>query len=179
MQRATRAFLSEFGTRAATPDEKPFLLEERIPKARSGRAVGARDCFTEYGGRSVIRTVQFGDLLLDQPPFPEPGEDHPPFAAAHEARQTPRWRCKSCGRTFTAKHGTPNHQLRSSPAHFDRAVQMGVEGVSQSATARTQGISPATVRRWLERAARHAQAFFDVLTCNVEPEDLQADEVRG
>lgn len=92
---------------------------------------------------------------------------------------TQRWRCKSCGRTFTANHGTPYHRLRSSPAHFDRAVHMGVEGVSQSSTARTQGISPATVRRWLERASHHAQAFFDVLTCNVEPEELQADEVRG
>jgi len=91
----------------------------------------------------------------------------------------PRWRCKTCGRTFTANHGTPYHRLRSSPARFDRAVHMSVQGVSQAAAASTEGVSQSTIRRWLERAARHTEAFFDALTVNVEPDELQADEVRG
>ena len=90
-----------------------------------------------------------------------------------------RWRCRICCRTFTARHETPYHRLRSSPFRFDRVVRMSMEGSSKAAIARTEGISSSTVARWLERAARHAKRFVDGAMQQTVPEELQADEVRG
>jgi len=92
--------------------------------------------------------------------------------------KTRRWLCKSCGKTFIARHGTAYHRLRSSPATFDRAVQMNVEGMGKAAIGRLEGVSAATIGRWLERAARCATRLFDHVTRGIETFELQADEVR-
>jgi transposase-like protein/IS1 family transposase len=90
-----------------------------------------------------------------------------------------RWRCKHCGRTFTRKSGTPYHRLQASPAQFDRAIKMCVEGSSKAAIGHVLGVSRKTVGRWIERAASYARTFSDRLVRDVKPLELQADEVRG
>ena len=90
-----------------------------------------------------------------------------------------RWRCRGCGRTFTPRSGSPYHRLRSSPAQFDQAIHMSVEGSSKSAVARVVRVSSSTVTRWLARAAEHAGTFLDRAVRDIEPRELQADEVRG
>ena len=47
------------------------------------------------------------------------------------------------------------------PEKFDQVIQMAAEGMSKAQIARVVGISPQTVARWLERAARHAALFRD------------------
>ena len=90
-----------------------------------------------------------------------------------------RWRCKECGRTFTQRSGTPYHRLRKSAARFDRVIHMSMEGASQAASARVNEVSASTVSRWLARAASFAKAFQDRTLREIEPRELQADEVRG
>ncbi len=92
---------------------------------------------------------------------------------------TQRWRCKTCGRTFTRRSGTPYHRLRNPPSRFDRVVQMSVEGSSKASIARVNGISPATVDRWTLRASREAARFGDRTLRDVSATELQADELRG
>jgi IS1 family transposase len=84
-----------------------------------------------------------------------------------------------CGGTFSTNHGTPYHRLRSSPARFDRAVRMVVEGMTQAAAARAEGLSPSTLRRWIDRATSSAQAFSERTVRNVRPVEIQIDELRG
>ena len=90
-----------------------------------------------------------------------------------------RYRCRNCDHTFTARSGTVYHRLRSSPVRFDRVVHMSVEGSSKAALARAEHISPSTVQRWIERAARASKRMFDVVARDLAAEELQADEVRG
>lgn len=90
-----------------------------------------------------------------------------------------RWRCKACGQTFTANRGTAYHRLRSSPARFDRAVPLVIGGTTQASIARSEGLSPSTVRRWIDRASRAAHDFSQRAVKNVEPVEIQIDELRS
>jgi hypothetical protein len=45
--------------------------------------------------------------------------------------------------------------------------------------ARTLAVSPATVRRWLERARKHARAFGEEHDRVEDPSELQFDELSG
>jgi transposase-like protein/IS1 family transposase len=90
-----------------------------------------------------------------------------------------RWRCKLCGLAFTANHGTPYHRLRSSLAHFDRAVHWVMEGTTQASIARSEGLSASTVRRWFERATRAPHDFNQRAVRNLEPVEIQVDELRS
>ena len=56
---------------------------------------------------------------------------------------------------------------------------MSIEGSSKAATARVNGVSPATVGRWTERAAQFAGRFFGETVRDVEATEIQADELRG
>ncbi|WP_419192187.1 helix-turn-helix domain-containing protein [Engelhardtia mirabilis] len=57
-------------------------------------------------------------------------------------------------------------------------MSLAVEGSSRAATARALGLSPSTVRRWLARAAVHAQAFNDAKLREVSAVELQSDELK-
>ncbi|MBL8857136.1 MAG: helix-turn-helix domain-containing protein [Planctomycetes bacterium] len=115
-------------------------------------------------------------------PILSPGA--PPAVIRHSLLRTSsgtraRWRCRTCRRTFTDRHATPYHRLRTSPSRFDRVVHLSMEGTSKAAIARAEGISSSTVSRWLDRAASHARRFVDGALRETVPEELQADEVRG
>ncbi len=95
-----------------------------------------------------------------------------------KAGKRTRYRCTSCGTTFSSNTGTPYHRIQYSRNAFDHVVLLSVEGVSRSSIARACGLSWDTVARWLERAASSAATFnarhirdFDLL-------ELQADEIR-
>lgn len=90
-----------------------------------------------------------------------------------------RWRCKTCGRTFTRRSCTPYHRLRSTPTVFDLALTMSMEGSSKASITRTLGISRSTIGRWIERAASCARAFSDTVIQEVDAYEVQADELRG
>jgi transposase-like protein/IS1 family transposase len=90
-----------------------------------------------------------------------------------------RWRCKECGRTFTRRLGTPYHRLRKPPSRFDRVIHMSLEGASKASNARVNEVSASTVSRWMNRAANYTQRFQERVLREVEPRELQADEVRG
>jgi transposase-like protein/IS1 family transposase len=90
-----------------------------------------------------------------------------------------RWRCKSCGGTFTRNTGTIYHRLRF-PAHkLDLALTMTLEGASQAAICRALEASRSTVGRWLDRAASHARTFNETIVKGVDAYELQADEIRS
>ncbi len=89
-----------------------------------------------------------------------------------------RYRCKACGKTFSATTGTAYEGLQHSMRAFDRVAAMSVEGVSKSAIARLERLSWNTVARWLERAARFARLFNRAKTPGLVLRELQLDEIR-
>ena len=119
------------------------------------------------------------------PVCPSPAcSDHPARTIRHSSLKTRqrtqrRYRCRGCGRTFAANAGTAYHRLRHSPKLFDQVVALAVEGSSRAATARALQISPSAVRRWLQRAAAHAEAFNDAKVRQVSAVEIQADELKA
>jgi len=87
--------------------------------------------------------------------------------------------CKRCKRTFVSTHATPYHRLRRSKSEFDAVIALSAEGVSQASIARACEISPATVSRWLGRAAEHSRAFEAERLHIDEPTELQVDEAKS
>jgi transposase-like protein len=68
-----------------------------------------------------------------------------------------RFRCKSCGRTFTALTKTPLAHLRKKERWLDHARAM-IEGKSLAKTAALCGIHPTTAFRWRHRFLRSPAA---------------------
>ncbi len=89
-----------------------------------------------------------------------------------------RYRCTSCGRTFSSNTGTAYHGIQYSRESFDQVVLLSVEGLNRSAIARVCGKSWDTVARWLERACQSAATFNDKHIQDFELTELQADEIR-
>lgn len=90
-----------------------------------------------------------------------------------------RYLCGACRRTFVPTRGTPYYRTRRPRREFDRAMQLVVEGVSPAAVARTQRLSPSTVGRWTERAARQARRFDEETLRFDAAVELQLDELNS
>ena len=90
-----------------------------------------------------------------------------------------RYRCVSCGKTFSSTKGTPYYRLQHRRATFDTVVALRVEGVSISAIARVEWIAWNTVARWLEKAADACRRFNSGRISGFGVEELQADEIRS
>ncbi len=89
-----------------------------------------------------------------------------------------RYRCTSCGKTFSENTGTPYHGIHYSRDAFDHVVLLSVEGLNRSAIARVCGKSWDTIARWIDRACRSAANFNDKHTRDFKLAELQADEIR-
>jgi transposase-like protein len=90
-----------------------------------------------------------------------------------------RYRCSLCGKTFSARHGTPFHRRRTDQHTITQVLCLISWGCPPVAIEQTFGYHPLTIRSWLEAAGRHIEAVHhDLVT---QPRDLghvQADEVR-
>ena len=116
------------------------------------------DCSSHSGGRSrVIR--------------------HARLATRRGVRL--RYLCRACRRTFVPTRGTPYYRMRRPRREFDQAMQLVVEGVSSAAVARTQRLSPSTVGRWTERAARQARRFDEENLRLDAAVEMQLDELNS
>lgn len=103
--------------------------------------------------------------------------------APHGAFKTRRGRarrtiCTFCGRTRSARAGTPYHRMRRPAKDLDLALSMSTEGMSVTSIARALRAHPTTVRRWIEKSARHVARFSEQNLVVDEPEELQIDELR-
>ena len=90
-----------------------------------------------------------------------------------------RYRCVTCGHTFSSTKGTLYYRLQHRRNRVDAAVALRVEGVSLSAIARVEGLAWNTVARWLEKAAAVCRGFNQSRMAGFVVEELQADETRS
>jgi transposase-like protein len=89
-----------------------------------------------------------------------------------------RYRCRTCGKTFSANTGTPYHRLQHRRTTFDEVATLSVEGLNKSAIARVKQIAWNTVARWLEKAAHSCRRLNDRNVVALSLAELQADEIR-
>jgi len=95
-------------------------------------------------------------------------------------QKTRRYRCKTCGDTFSATTGTPYDRLHQDAWLMTVVLILLTHGCPPQAIVAACGLDERTVRAWLHRAGAHCAAVPGHLVeaGQVEGGQVQADEIR-
>src|SRR5437764_12559876 len=95
-------------------------------------------------------------------------------------KERPRYRCKTCGKTFSAKEGTMLEGLRKPTELIVIVVTLLSYGCPIQAIVHAYGLDERTVASWRDRAGAHCQMVHHNLveTGNLDLIHVQADEIR-
>jgi transposase-like protein len=90
-----------------------------------------------------------------------------------------RYRCTSCGQTFTATKGTPFYRLRTAAELVTVVLTLLSHGCPLQAIVAAFGVDERTVVTWLLRAGQHCQQVHQhvVQQAQVDLQHVQADEL--
>ena len=83
------------------------------------------------------------------------------FGKTHRGVQ--RFRCQTCGRTFTETTGTIFYRKRTPEHEILETLALLAEGNRISSLSRVKGFKEDTILAWVRRAAQHAEALDEVL----------------
>jgi transposase-like protein len=98
---------------------------------------------------------------------------------AIHSRAEQRYRCTSCGHTFTATTNTPFYRLRHARELVTLVLTLLAHGCPIPAIVAAFGLDERTVRGWLHRAGAHGAALHAHLVQEVDAGQVQADEIRA
>lgn len=90
-----------------------------------------------------------------------------------------RYRCTTCGHTFTATTNTPFYRLHHAAALVTLVLTLLAHGCPIPAIVAAFALDERTVRAWLHRAGTHGAALHAHLVQEVDVGHVQADEMRA
>jgi transposase-like protein/IS1 family transposase len=95
-------------------------------------------------------------------------------------RKRPRYRCKTCGKTFSAKEGTLFAGLRKPTEMIVMVVTLLAYGCPVQAIVHAFGLDERTVASWRDRAGKHCETVHQALVeqGKLDLLHVQADEIR-
>jgi transposase-like protein len=88
------------------------------------------------------------------------------FGKTKAGRQ--RYKCKTCGETFTETKGTLFYRCRTPDAEIIDTLAHIAEGNRISSLARTKGHKEDTIIDWIREAGKHAEAIEEVLLADYQ-----------
>ena len=83
--------------------------------------------------------------------------------SGHTRSGRQRYKCPTCGRTFTETRGTIFYRRRTDAEEVLECLAMIAEGSRISSVSRIKGHKEDTVSAWLRAAAEHAEEIEDIL----------------
>jgi len=86
-----------------------------------------------------------------------------------------RYKCKTCGQTFTETKGTVFYRRRTPENEIIETLACVAEGVRISSLSRVKGHKEDTILDWIRDAARHAEAIEEVLMAEYQVSRGQLD----
>jgi len=86
-----------------------------------------------------------------------------------------RFRCQTCGKTFTETTGTIFFRKRTSEHEILETLALLAEGSRISSLTRAKGFKEDTILAWLREAAHHAEQLEDVLMKDFQVKRGQLD----
>jgi transposase-like protein len=86
-----------------------------------------------------------------------------------------RYRCKTCGKTFTETTGTIFYRKRTPEHEILEVLALLAEGNRISSLSRVKGFKEDTILAWLREAAQHAEAVEEVLMAEFKVKRGQLD----
>ena len=78
-------------------------------------------------------------------------------------RGVQRYRCRTCGKTFTATAGTIFYRKRTPEHEILETLALLAEGSRISSLTRALGYKEDTILAWLRQAARHSEELDEIL----------------
>lgn len=73
-----------------------------------------------------------------------------------------RYKCKTCGHTFTERKGTIFHRKRTEEKEIIETLALIAEGARISSLTRVKGYKEDTILSWLREAKEHAEEIEEV-----------------
>ena len=95
------------------------------------------------------------------------------FGQTKAGRQ--RYKCNSCGKTFTETKGTLFYRRRTSEAEIVETLALIAEGNRISSLVRTKGHKEETIITWIREAGQHAEKIEAVLLADYQLSRGQLD----
>jgi transposase-like protein/IS1 family transposase len=95
------------------------------------------------------------------------------------SQRTPRFKCRSCRKTFSARTNKPCAETNLSDEKLYQILNCLTEGCSVRTTSRLCGVHLATVLRVLNLAGERCEKLMQEKIKGVEVRDVQADELWG
>lgn len=97
------------------------------------------------------------------------------------SRKRPRYKCDTCGKTFSERKGTMLEGLRTDEETVQRVVTLLASGCPLQAIVHAFDLDERTVAAWQRRAGIHCQQLHErmVQQGNVTSQQIQADEIRA
>jgi len=91
-----------------------------------------------------------------------------------------RYKCTRCGKTFSARTGTPLYGLKKGGDEFVIVVTLLAHGCPVQAIVAAFGLDERTVREWLIRSGQHCQQVHEhfMHTTDLDLGQVQADEIK-
>ena len=86
-----------------------------------------------------------------------------------------RYRCKTCGETFTETKGTIFYRRRTPEDEIIETLAFVAEGSRISSLTRAKGYKEDTILAWIRDAAGHAEAIEEVLLAEYQIKRCQLD----
>jgi transposase-like protein len=86
-----------------------------------------------------------------------------------------RWHCRSCGKSYGAKHGTPLYRLHTPVEEIARTLLIVMRRGSLQAAEELSGHKYETIGKWLRLAGGHAEELTRVLVKEVELDEVEVD----
>src|SRR5215469_981193 len=96
------------------------------------------------------------------------------------AKTRPRYRCKTCGKTFSARAGTMFEGLRKPKTLIVIVVTLLAYGSPVQAIVQAYGLDERAVASWRDRAGKHCQQVHQAVVQqgHLDLVHVQADEIR-
>src|SRR5436853_3289959 len=96
------------------------------------------------------------------------------------SRKRPRYRCKTCGKTFSAKEGTLFAGFRKPTELIVVVITLLAYGCPVQAIVHAFGLDERTVASWRDRAGKHCEQVHHALVeqGQLDLMHVQADEIR-
>ncbi len=94
--------------------------------------------------------------------------------------QPQRYRCHTCGKTFSARRGTALEGLRTAEEVVMKVLTLLAYGCPLQAIVHAFGLDERTIADWQKRAGKHCQQVHEALVQqgDVDTQHVQADEIR-
>jgi transposase-like protein len=91
-----------------------------------------------------------------------------------------RYRCRCCGKTFSATHGTVLYGIKHDQDSFIKVVTLLAYGCPTQAAAIAFELDERTVRQWMERSGQHCQKVHEEVIgkAKLDLGQVQADELK-